>query len=326
MKYAIYGAGAIGAFLGAKLCLAGEDVTLIARSQLPAYRGRGVRVISPQGDFEAHPAATDDPNEIGPVDYVFLTVKAQSLTQIAPQIHPLLGPETSVVSAQNGIPWWYFQKHGGLMEGTQLTSLDPGGIISRAISPDRIIGCIIYPATEIVEPGVIRHIEGDRFSIGELDGSSSDRCGALSRSLINAGLKCPIRPSIRRDLWVKLLGNVAFNPLSALTRATMVEIATHADTRITARLIMEEADSVAKSLGIEVPVSVEQRLVGAEKVGDHKTSMLLDVEAARSLELESIVGAVIELGEKMSIPMTHTRAVYACTKLLEQTLTQPRNG
>lgn len=324
MKIAIYGAGAIGAYLGAKLHLAGEDVTLIARSQAPAYREKGVRVKSPQGDFEAHPEVADDPRQIGPVDYVFLTVKAQSLTQIAPQIAPLLGANAAVVSAQNGIPWWYFQKHGGPMGGTIMESLDPGGVITGAIDPDRIVGCIIYPATEIVQPGVIKHIEGDRFSIGELDGSSSERCAALSRALINAGLKCPIRPNIRRDLWVKLLGNIAFNPLSALTRATMVEIARHPETRAVARAVMEEADAVAQALGIEVPVTVERRLVGAEKVGHHKTSMLLDVEAGRSLELESIVGAVVELGDKLGVPMPHTRSVYACTKLLEQVLTQGR--
>lgn len=318
MKFAIFGAGAIGAYLGAKLHLAGEDVTLIARSQLAAYRELGVRVKSPLGDFEARPKAAAGAAEVGPVDFVFLTVKAQSLTQIAPLLGPLLGPQTAVASAQNGLPWWYFRKHGGPLEGTRLESVDPGGIIDKHIEPDRIIACIVYPATEIVGPGVIQHIEGDRFSIGELDGAASERCKALSLTLIRAGLKAPVRPAIRRDLWVKLLGNLAFNPLSALTRATMVQIATSPGTREVARLMMEEADAVAKALGIEVPVTIEQRLTGAQKVGEHKTSMLLDVEAGRPMELESIVGAVVELGGRLGVPTPTIRTVYACAKLLDE--------
>ena len=317
MRIAIYGAGAIGAFLGAKLALAGEQVTLIARGpHLRAMQANGVRVLSPQGDFQAHPAATDDPGAVGEVDFVFLTAKAYSLTEIAPTLAPLLGQETSVVSAQNGIPWWYFQRHGGPWEGSHLESLDPGGVITGAIEPHRIIGCVVYPSAVIAEPGVVQHIEGDRFSIGELDGSPSERCKRLSSALIKAGLKCPIRPRIRHDLWVKLLGNVAFNPLSALTRATMVGIATHPDTATIARAVMAEADAVARALGIELAVTIEQRLAGAEKVGHHKTSMLQDVEAAKPLELESLVGAVVELGDKLGIPMPHTRTIYACAKLL----------
>lgn len=318
MKFAIYGAGAIGAYLGAKLHLAGEDVTLIARSQLPAYRAYGVRVKSPLGDFEAMPKAVATAEEAGPVDYVLLTVKAQSLAQIAPQLRPLLGPDTSVVSAQNGIPWWYFQKHGGALEGTRIESVDPGGVIARHIPPERIVGCIVYPATEMVAPGIIQHIEGDRFSIGELDGVATERAKKLSSALIKAGLKAPVRPAIRRDLWVKLLGNMAFNPISALTRATMVQIATHAGARDLARRMMREGDAVAKALGIEVPVTVEQRLAGAEKVGEHKTSMLLDVEAGRATEIESILGAVVEIGGKLGVPMPATRTVYACVLLLDR--------
>ncbi|MBI2170991.1 MAG: 2-dehydropantoate 2-reductase [Chloroflexi bacterium] len=321
MKFAIYGAGAIGAFLGAKLSLAGEDVTLIARSTLQAMRDRGVRVRSPQGDFTAHPAVTDDPKKIGPVDYLFLTVKAHSLTQIAPQMGPMLGPETAVVSAQNGIPWWYFQRYSGPLAGTHLESVDPGGIISRAVAPGRVIGCVIYPATEMPEPGLIHHLEGDRFSIGELEGVTTVRCKALARALIKAGLKCPIRSDIRRDLWVKLLGNMAFNPISALARGTMGEIAAHPFTSRLARAMMEEADAVARALGVEMPVTVDQRMAGAEKVGPHKTSMLLDAEAGKPLELESLVGAVVELGEHLGVPMPNTRAVYACAKLLDQVST-----
>lgn len=320
MKFAIYGAGAIGAYLGAKLHLAGEDVTLIARSQLPAYRSNGVRVKSPLGDFEAHPKAVGDPADVGPVDYVLLTVKAQSLTQIAPQIGPLLGPATVVVSAQNGIPWWYFQKHGGPLEGMRVHCVDPGGVIGRHIPAERIIACIVYPAAEIIEPGVVRHLEGDRFSLGELDGAATERSKKLSAAFIKAGLKAPVRPAIRRDLWVKLLGNMAFNPISALTRATMVQIATQPATRDVARAMMLEGDAVARALGIGVPVTVEQRLAGAEKVGGHKTSMLLDVEAGRSTEIESVVGAVVELGDKVGVPTPATKAVYACVKLLDQVL------
>ncbi|MBI4203173.1 MAG: 2-dehydropantoate 2-reductase, partial [Chloroflexi bacterium] len=289
---------------------------------LQAMRDHGVRVHSPDSNFVAHPAVTADPNTIGPVDYVFLTVKAQGLAQIAPQLGPMLGPDTAVVSAQNGIPWWYFQRYSGPLAGTRLESLDPGGVITQAIDPARIIGCIIYPAAEMPEPGVIHHLEGDRFSIGELDGSTSDRCKALARSLIKAGFKCPIRPDIRRDLWVKLLGNMAFNPISALTRATMVQIATHPYAAQVARAMMAEADAVAKALGVEVPVTIDQRMAGAEKVGHHKTSMLMDTEAGRSLELDSIVGAVVELGDRLGVPMPCTRAVLGCAKLLDQVLTQ----
>jgi 2-dehydropantoate 2-reductase len=319
VKIAIVGAGAIGAFLGAKLALSGEDVYLIARgAHLQAMQNHGVRVKSPDGDFEAHPTATDDYESVGPVDFVFLTVKAHSLTEIAPQIAPLLGPETVVVSAQNGIPWWYFQSQGGPFDGTAIESVDPGGVIAQAIDPSRIIGCIIYPSTVIVQPGVIEHIEGNRFSIGELDGTSSDRCKTLAAALICAGLKAPIRSRIRHDLWVKLLGNVVFNPMSALTGATLQEMATHPETSAIARAVMTEADEVAEALGVRLPLTIDQRMDGAKKVGAHKTSMLQDLESGRPMELESVVGVVIELGEKLGLPMPHTRTLYSCTRLLSQ--------
>ena len=319
MKIAIVGAGAIGAFLGAKLALSGENVYLIARgAHLQAMQTHGVRVKSPEGDFEAHPNATDDYESVGPVDFVFLTVKAHSLTEIAPQIAPLLGPETAVVSAQNGIPWWYFHSHGGPFDGTAIESVDPGGVVAQAIDPSRIIGCIIYPSTVIVQPGVIEHIEGNRFSIGELDGTSSDRCKTLAAALIGAGLKAPIRSRIRHDLWVKLLGNVVFNPMSALTGATLEEMATHPETSAIARAVMAEADEVAIALGIHLPLTIDQRMDGARKVGAHKTSMLQDLESGRPMELESVVGVVIELGEKLGLPMPHTRTLYSCTRLLSQ--------
>jgi 2-dehydropantoate 2-reductase len=319
VKIAIVGAGAIGAFLGAKLALSGEDVYLIARgAHLQAMQNHGVRVKSPDGDFEAHPTATDDYESVGPVDFVFLTVKAHSLTEIAPQIAPLLGPETVVVSAQNGIPWWYFQSQGGPFDGTAIESVDPGGVIAQANDPSRNIGCIIYPSTVIVQPGVIEHIEGNRFSIGELDGTSSDRCKTLAAALICAGLKAPIRSRIRHDLWVKLLGNVVFNPMSALTGATLEEMATHPETSAIARAVMTEADEVAEALGVRLPLTIDQRMDGAKKVGAHKTSMLQDLESGRPMELESVVGVVIELGEKLGLPMPHTRTLYSCTRLLSQ--------
>lgn len=261
MKFAIVGAGAIGAFLGARLAQAGEDVYLIARGpHLRSMQANGVSIRSPEGNFEAHPTATDDYGAVGPVDFVFLTVKAHGLTEVAPQLSPLLGPDTAVVSAQNGIPWWYFQNHGGPWEGTPLESVDPGGAIAAAIEPERIIGCIIYPSAVIVEPGVIEHIEGNRFAIGELDGASSDRCKSLSSILNKAGFRSPIRRNIRHDLWVKLLGNVVFNPMSALTGVTLVEMATHPEASAVSRAAMAEADAVATGLGIDLGVTIDQRI------------------------------------------------------------------
>src|SRR6267143_1984620 len=266
MKYAIVGAGAIGAFAGAMLSKAGEDVSLIARGpHLRAMQEHGVRVRGEIGESEVHPAATDDPATVGPVDVVLLTLKAHSLTDMAPRLAPLIGPETTVVSAQNGIPWWYFYRHGGEWEGTQLESVDPGGVINRCIDPARVTGCIIYPSAIITEPGIIEHIEGTRFAIGEPDGSKSERCRRIADVFIKAGLRCPIRADIRHDMWVKLMGNVAYNPISALTHATLVEIVGCLETRELAAAIMAEAESVASRLGIDMGVSIEQRLEGAEK-------------------------------------------------------------
>jgi 2-dehydropantoate 2-reductase len=319
MRFAVVGAGAIGAFVGAMLAKSGEDVTLIARgAHLRAMQERGVRVIGSLGEFDAHPVATDDPASVGAVDVVLLTLKAHSLTEMAPRLTPLLGPETCVVSAQNGIPWWYFYRHGGEWEGTQLETVDPGGVIGRHLNPARVIGCVVYPSTIIAEPGVIEHIEGTRFTIGEPDGSKSERCRRIADAFIKAGLRCPIRAEIRHDMWVKLMGNVAFNPISALTRATLVEITQCPETRALAAEIMTEVDAVAKKLGIDIGVSVEQRIEGAEKVGAHKTSMLQDLEAGRPLELEAIVGAVVELGAKLGLSLPCSQAVYACVKLLSQ--------
>jgi len=317
MRFAIVGAGAIGAFVGAMLARSGEDVTLIARGpHLKAMQNQGVGVRGSLGEFQAKPAATDDPSAVGPVDVVLLTLKAHSLTGMAPRLSPLIGAETTVVSAQNGIPWWYFFRHGGEWEGTQLNSVDPGGVISRSIDLTRVIGCIVYPSTIIVEPGVVEHIEGTRFAIGEPDGSKSDRCRLIADAFIKSGLRCPIRTDIRHDMWVKLMGSVAFNPISALTRATLAEIVRNPETRELASMIMSEADAVARGLGVDIGISIEQRLDGAEKVGHHKTSMLQDIESGRPPELEAIVGSVVELGTKMGLDLPATKAVYACVKLL----------
>jgi len=313
MTFAIAGAGAIGAYLGARLARAGVEVTLLARGpNLRALEQRGVRVLSPDGDFQARPKVVADPAHAGPVEVVILGVKAHSLTELAPRLGPLLGPDTVVVSTQNGIPWWWH------FEGRPLERVDPGGDISAAIEPRRVVGSLVYFSSELVEPGVVRHLEGNRISLGEPDGSRSDRCRRIAEALIAAGLRCPVTTRLRQEIWVKLLGNAALNPLSALTRATLAEIARDPGVSALARSMMAEVESVAARLGIELPVSIDQRMAGAEKVGDHKTSMLQDLEAGRPMELEAIVGAVIEVGERLGLPMTHTRAVYACARLLAE--------
>jgi 2-dehydropantoate 2-reductase len=317
VRFAIYGAGAIGAYLGAKLALAGEDVSLIARGpHLRAMVENGVRVRSSEGDFAARPFVTDDPKQVGEVDYLVLAVKAHGLTAIAPLLGPMIGEQTAIVPAQNGIPWWYFHGQDGPLAGTRLESADPGGVIEAHVPAESVIGCVVYPATVIAEPGVIEHIEGDRFSIGELDGATSERCRALSNAISSAGLRAPIRSKIRQEIWVKLLGNLAFNPVSALTKASLAEIAADPDVSGVVRRMMEEASGVATALGIELPVSIDQRMAGAEKVGDHKTSMLQDVEAAKPTEIEGLVGTVLELGRMLELAMPYTDVVYACAKLL----------
>jgi len=320
MKFLIAGAGAIGAYMGACMARAGQDVTLFARGpHLRAMQEQGVRVKSVDGDFEAHPKIAENLERVGPVDVVFLGVKAHGLTQLAPQLKPVLGPDTAVVGTQNGIPWWFFQGWGGEHQGMHLERVDPGGTIAAAIEPRRVLGSIVYFATDIVEPGVVRHTEGNRISLGEPDGTRSDRSRQIAEALIAAGLRCPVTTRIRQEIWVKILGNVAFNPISALTGATLVKMARDPDVNALVRRIMEETVAVGAKLGLEVPITIDQRIAGAEKVGEHKTSMLQDLEAGRPIELEAVVGAVVELGERLNVPMPHTRAVYACTKLLAQT-------
>lgn len=318
MRIVIAGAGAIGGYIGARLARAGADVVLHARGpHLEAMRTRGLRVTSDEGDFEVRPNVTGDLGAIGTADVVFLGVKAHSLTALAPRLAPLLGPETVVVSTQNGIPWWYFQNYGGELDGLRLERVDPGGVIAAAIEPRRVVGSLAYFATEITAPGVVHHTEGNRISFGEPDGSKSERVRRIAEALIAAGFRCPVTPRFRHEIWVKLLGNVAFNPLSALTGGTLEELVRHPDTNRLVRDLMVETETVAGKLGIELPISIDQRIAGAEKVGAHKTSMLQDFEAGRPMELEAVVGAVVELGERLGVPMPSTRAVYACAKLLD---------
>jgi len=305
--------------MGARMARAGYDVTLHARGpHLCAMQQNGVRVISADDDFLAKPKVVGNLEEAGPVDVVFLCVKAHGLPALAPQLAPVLGPDTTVVSTQNGIPWWYFQRESGPFSGTRLERVDPGGAVSAAIEARRVVGSLIYFSTEIVEPGVIKHIEGNRISLGEPDGTRSERCRQIAAALIASGLRCPVTSHLRNEIWVKILGNVAFNPISALTGVTLVQIVRHPEVAELVRNIMRETEALATKLGVELPVSIEQRIAGAEKVGEHKTSMLQDLEAGRPMELEAIVGSVVELGERVGVAMPHTRTVYACTKLLAQ--------
>lgn len=318
MRFLIAGAGAIGGYIGARMSRAGYDVTLYARGpHLRAMQEKGVRVLSAEGDFEVKPRVTGDLAEAGPADVIVLGVKAHALTQLAPQLRPLIGENTTVVSTQNGIPWWYFQAASDEFAGLALERVDPGGVIGASIDPRRVIGSLVYLGAEIAEPGVIRHTEGNRISLGEPDGSRSERCRAVADVLIQSGLRCPVTARIRHEIWVKLLGNVAFNPISALTRATLVQMARDPDVRLVVSNIMTEVAAVANRLGVDLPISIEQRIAGAGKVGEHKTSMLQDLEANRPMELEPVVGAVVELGQRLGIQMPHTRTVYACAKLLE---------
>jgi len=319
MRFLVAGAGAIGAYIGARMAHAGLDVTLFARGpHLRAMQDRGVQVKSTEGDFVARPTIAASLEEVGPVDVVFLGVKAHGLPQLAPQLKPVLGPQATVVSTQNGIPWWYFQGFGGELEGLRLERIDPGGVISSAIEARSVVGSIVYFSTEISSPGVIQHIEGNRVSLGEPDGSRSDRCRQIAEALIASGLRCPVTTRIRQEIWVKVLGNASLNPVSALTRATLVQMLRDPGVSSVIRNIMQEVEALSHKLGMELPVSIDQRMAGAEKVGEHKTSMLQDLEAGRPMELEALVGTVVELGERLGLPMPYTKTVYSCAKLLAQ--------
>jgi 2-dehydropantoate 2-reductase len=325
MKIAVVGAGAIGGYLGAKLARAGEQVTFIARNRnLEAINKHGFRLILEDGSEEHAPTvrAVQRMAEAGPQDAVLLTVKAHQVVDLLPELRALFGPQTMVVTMINGIPWWYFHRLAGAHEGRGLDSVDPGGRIAQHIEPERIIGSIVYPAAELVEPGVVRVIEGNRFTLGELDGSRSERIEALSQAFMRAGFKAPVARDIRSEIWVKLWGNLSFNPISALTHATLEDICRFPETRALAAGMMSEAQTVAEKLGVQFKISLDKRIAGAEAVGAHKTSMLVDVEHGRAIELEALVGSVLELGRITDTPTPMIAAIYAATKLLAHTLEQ----
>jgi 2-dehydropantoate 2-reductase len=317
MRIAVLGAGAIGAYVGAALARGGADVHLIARgAHLKALRRDGVQVLSRRGDFQAHPAATADPREVGPVDVVFLGLKAYSYAGAGGLLEPLLHSGTALVAAQNGIPWWYFHRLAGPYEGRRVEAVDPGGAVSAVMAPERAIGCVVYCSTEIERPGVIRHVEGTRFSIGEPDGSVSQRCVAFSEAMVAGGLKCPVEPRLRDEVWIKLMGNVALNPLSVLTGATLEELCSYTGTRELVASIMKESLSIAAALGSHPRIDIDRRIEGARRVGAHKTSMLQDHEAGKPLELAAIATACLELAELTGVEVPRLRAVHAAVELL----------
>lgn len=323
MKIAVVGAGAIGGYLGAKLALAGEEVSFIARNRnLAAINAQGFRLILEDGStlHAANVRAVERMADAGPQDAVLLTVKAHQVRDLLPELRALFGPKTMVVTMINGLPWWYFHKLAGSYEGCAVTSVDPDGAIAAAIEPERLIGSVVYPAAELVEPGLVRVIEGNRFTLGELDGSRSERIEALSQAFMRAGFKSPVARDIRSEIWIKLWGNLSFNPISALSHATLQDICRFPLTRTLAERMMTEAQAVAEKLGVVFKVSLAQRIAGAEAVGAHKTSMLQDVEHGRALELEALVGAVVELGRITDTPTPTIDAIYAVTRLLGQTL------
>ncbi len=323
MKICVVGAGAIGGLLAAKFALAGETVTVIDQgAHLAAIKQNGLKLIWEDGSKAVAQdiTATDKPEEAGPQDLVILALKAHYLDQVARQMPTLMGPETAIVPMQNGIPWWYFHKHGGPFDGRRLVSLDPSGVLTKHIDAERIIGCVVYPAAGVPEPGVIHHVEGDRFPVGELDGSESARVQLLHDLLVKAGFRSRILDDIRSEIWLKAWGNLSFNPISALTHATLQEICQFADTRRLAATMMGEAQVIAEKLGVTFRHTIEKRIAGAESVGAHKTSMLQDVEQGRSLEIEALMGAVLELGGLTETPATAIEAVYACVKLLNKVM------
>lgn len=316
MKICIFGAGAIGGYLGAKLADAGAEVSLVARGpHLAAIRENGLTLIEEGGEATHRVTATDDAESLGPQDYVILTLKAHSVPPVVPRILPLMGPDSTLVSGVNGVPWWYFHRHGGAFEGTRLESVDPGGVQWDGFGPDRVLGCVVYPAAEVIRPGVVRHIEGNRFSLGEPSGEVSERAQRLSKALAAAGLKAPVRPRLRDEIWVKLWGNLSFNPISALTHATLDVLCTDTGTRGVARAMMVEAQAVAERLGVKFPIDVERRIDGGAAVGAHRTSMLQDLEAGRPMEIDALVGAVAELGRLTGIATPAIDTVLALVRL-----------
>lgn len=321
MKICIYGAGAIGGYLGAALDEAGCEVSLIARgAHMETIRRDGLRFLKGEQETAHRLACTDRPQDLAPQDYVIVALKAHQVPAVAGSIAALLAPEGSVVTATNGLPWWYFFKSGGEFEGTRLESVDPGGVQWETIGPKRAIGCVVYPACEIAEPGVVRLIEGDRFALGEPSGEPSSRVSALSDAMRKGGLKAPVRPRIREEIWIKLWGNLSFNPISALTLATLETICRDAGTRNVARSMMLEAQQIAERLGVRFPIDVDRRIAGAEAVGAHKTSMLQDLEHGRPMEIEALVGSVQELGLIAGIGTPSIDLVLALLRLRAKTV------
>jgi 2-dehydropantoate 2-reductase len=328
MKIAIVGVGAIGGYVGTRLALAGEDVTFIARgANLAALRANGIRLLGAQGGEESVPQvkATDNYAAAGEQDLVILAMKAQQVDAVIDEVPKLFGAKTMVIPMQNGIPYWYFYNHGGALAGTRVRSVDPNGRLYEKISCERVIGCVVYPAAELIAPGVVKHVEGNRFPVGEPDGSSSDRVARVAQSFVAAGLQSPILGDIRAEIWLKLWGNLTFNPISALSRATLAAICQYPPSRTLAASMMIEAQSIANKLGITFRVPLEKRIAGAEKVGHHKTSMLQDVEAGRALETDALLGSVVELARLTDTPTPHIDTVYALTQLLGKTLEEARS-
>ena len=322
MKICIYGAGAIGGLLGAKLARAGQDVTLIARGpHLAALREQGLTLRSGDDEFTVHPLATDNPAEAGEQDFIIVALKANAVPAIAEKMLPLLGPKTAVVMAVNGLPWWYFYGLEGPFRDRRVKILDPVDKLWTLIGPERVIGCVVYPAAEISSPGHILHVEGDRFSLGEPDGSRSERVLALSGAMIEAGFKAPVKTDIRSEIWVKLWGNAVFNPISSLTGATLRAICEDTETTKLSKRVMLEVEQVANAVGIKMPVSLEKRMAGASAIGEHKTSMLQDLERGRPLELDAIVAAVIELADLTGVAVPQLHGLYSLTKLRAAQLT-----
>jgi 2-dehydropantoate 2-reductase len=327
MKIAVVGVGAIGGYVGIRLALAGEDVTFIARgANLQALRTNGIRLVMSDGTEESLPRvnATSDYAAAGPQDVVILAMKAHQVAAVAPDVPKLFGPDTVVVPMQNGIPYWYFHGHRGALAGTRVHNADPTGVIGENIPGERVIGCVVYPATELVSHGIIKHVEGNRFPVGEPDGTASERVKRVADCLTRAGFKAPVLDDIRAEIWLKLWGNMTFNPISALTRSTLAGICQYPPGRELAAAMMTEAQTIAHKLGITFRVPLEKRIAGAEKVGHHKTSMLQDVEAGRDLEIDALLGAVVELGRLTETPTPHLDTVYSLTKLLAKSLQESR--
>jgi 2-dehydropantoate 2-reductase len=323
MRFVVVGAGAIGAYVGASLARGGVDVVLVARgAHLEAMQQRGVRVVSPRGDFEVHPVATDELSVVADADVVFLGLKAHSIPGLAPQLGKLLRPDTTLISAQNGIPWWYFQSEGGPLDGLTLESVDPGGIVTNSIPHEAIVGCVVFASTEIAEPGVIRHVEGTRFSLGEPSRETSPRCERISAAFKAGGLKAPIDRNLRDEIWLKLLGNATFNPISVLTGSTLGELGESPAMLELLTAAFEEIASVARRLGIEFRVPLERRLEAGIEVGDHKTSMLQDYEAGKRLEHACLTGAIIELAGQLDVPVPHVQTLHACIDHVDRLLAE----